>query len=835
MGFFQHLLEDIKDAGKKVYHTATDEPPKKQDNQPQPSLFERLASALPTAARAITDPIGTVATNPTVDRKAAQTPAFLLHRAQSSPYIQTLNKGLNADPHSKEHTQAVLSASQIIGQDAPTEVPGGSSVPEAVEGVVKGAVNAGKNLLDLRHSPKPAETAAATGFDAAHAALTANPEAAKNTTEAIIKQADAEGLHLPESVANALTEHDNAHLPGVKFSSTNSLQAPLKVAAKYFGDVGATGVYKLGQGAKFEADAKEAVRPAVEEAGKLLDKAAGKNSIVRSEIQSHVFSALEDRANADKHLTSDAEKQIYEHVKTAFDWAKQQREQRGLAVLPDYASHVQVKDSLDGDSKLLSKLSKAFSTNTESKFSKTRTDSLPDDMISKNIVDILPSYLNSQIREFAYSEPIDYLKENLKNVNPVYRTNSGNQQTGEKFLGDLVGKLLAPRNVTPLERRANKLLGNTYANQLSYNPRFALTNLGQKGVTNAEVTSHALRADAKTIAKKISKDDKAGLIKEMTSGDTAFTGEGEAVTGKKAGGKFEPAAATEKSNIHDAFFKGVGQVIMDSPQYKTLKAAGVSTKEAVAKLLNDKTVVNEKSGETLRDLAVRNGNIVVNDTQVGQNAVFRPNAFKNQRAAAKFATQYLRFPVAIADNIVSRMGNIKQARELKILQGGNPADVKLVDFKRSLQALKSANDELADAVKKGHANGVDPGDVKNTKKLIDAATKEVDKHIKDASPLTRSKTLKQFGKVYGYSVAIQTIFAPPSNSPSDNAKSALPVNVPFKGESLLDTFAPSVPFIHGETKSQNVGKILNFVPGVGLVYNRGKQAVTLYQKTINGK
>lgn len=619
----------------------------------------------------------------------------------------------------------------------------------------------------------------------------------------------------PENVATKARKND----------WLNHYEDTASVAGRHFGQVGTDIVNKLAEGAKQVSDIQEAVRPSLDKASSLLDKAA-KSKQGRADIQSRIYSALENRDapnfNPSDYLKTPVEKQIFEETAKVFDFFKDQRVARGKSVVGEsYSPRAAVSDALKAPERLLDDARSAFSTDVKSKFSKERVNDIPDAEINKNIIDLLPSYVSSQSKEFGYEGALQFAKENLPKVNPAYLTDAKSRRQGTEYMSNLFSQVLDPPTVSNSERFQNKLIANTYKASLGLSPKFALQNLTQRFVTRAQVSKEAIK-----LSKVMDKNDIDTLRKGITSGNNPLTGEATATANglgtvkKGILSKIDPGMKVEKGNVIGAFDKGAAQGIVNSSIYKDALKRGLSPKDAAKEALKDLATA---------DLATRHGNTVVNDTQFGANFVTKPEFFRKTGTilglSDKWFKQYQRFPQGMVQNLSTILrGN--DARALDILKRGDPTQTPLVDYLKSAQALHSGVDDLIKGIKSGEVNDVSMEVAQGYKKSLGNAVGELNKQIKANSQIRGGKTLKNVGKMWAAASAIQFLFDGGASMQGDNQSKELgkslaygsPISIPTRDQNPL---VPSLPSMPVSRSGINTRKALDLIPGVGLAYSRG--------------
>lgn len=603
----------------------------------------------------------------------------------------------------------------------------------------------------------------------------------------------------------------------------------LGVLGRRLGKVGTDIGYKLAEGAKVRADIQSTLLPTAKRAMDNLAKLA-KSDSGKADVQARIYQALEDRDNAANILHGAKEKALFDDAVSVLDWVKDERIRRGKAVIGEnYSPRAAVRDALEAPERMFESARSAFGRDVSSSFSKERSKKIPDAEINRRIIELLPQYISSQSKEFAYEGAIDYMKKELPNVDPAFLTDTKSVRRGTEYLQTLVKQVLDPKMTTKAEQFQNKLIANTYRNQLGFSLKYAVTNLTQKFSTMANTTKQARK-----LAGQMDKADIDALRKGLVSGDTTVSSEAFQNADNTLGGadgkvdaffrRFDPGAKTEKLNVNNSFDTGVAQAVVDSQEYKAAIKAGLRPKDAAKQALQD---------EKVRDLAVRRGNVVMNDTQFGANFILKPEFFRESDTffglSDKWYKQYQRFPFGMIQQATTILKN-NDARALDILRRGNPAETNLVDYRKSAEALSSGVDDIIKGVKAGEIKDVSLEVAQGYKKSLEKATKELNKEMKKVSLVRGRKTAGSFAKMWAAASAIQFLFDGGNFKEGDEQTEAqqkalrygAPISVPTRDQNpLVGSFTPSSPL--RPNGNFDKGKLLNFVPGVGLAYSRGKE------------
>lgn len=703
-----------------------------------------------------------------------------------------------------------------------------------------------KNLISLAKTNTPSTSMTVSPSKRAQAALVGEPsistkvdeepvteigEGAQSIFKALNKQLSdfSDKYKAPESLEKYLDNSKAVTSKGRDNDWLDHYEDTLGVLGRRLGDVGTNIGYKFAEGAKVRADIQETLLPTAKRALDSLERIT-KSEAGKTDVQTRIYQALEDRVNAENILKGETEKKMFQDVVSVLDWVKDERIRRGKSVVGEnYSPRAAVRDALEAPDRMFESARSAFGRDASSSFSKQRSQEIPDADINRRIIELLPQYISSQAKEFAYEGAIDYMKKELPNINPAFLTDTKSVRRGTEYLQTMVKQVLDPRMATKWEQTQNKLIANTYRNQLGFSLKYAVTNLTQRFSTAANTTK-----EARKLAGEIDKADIDSLRKGLISGDTSVSSEAfqsaDNTLGSSEGKvdaffrRFDPGAKTEKYNIHNAFDVGVAQAIKDSEPYKQAIKFGMSAKDAAKEALKD---------ESVRDAAVRRGNVVMNDTQFGANFILKPEFFRNSGTffglSDKWYKQYQRFPFGMIQQATTIL-KANDARALDILRRGNPAETNLVDYRKSAEALSSGVDDIINGIKAGEIKDVPLEVAQGYKKSLQKATTELNKEMKKVSLVRGGKTAKSFASMWAAASAIQFLFdgglfrsdEEQSQAAAKAARYGAPLSVPTRDQNpLVGSFIPSSPL--RPNGNFDTGKLLNFVPGVGLAYSRGKE------------
>lgn len=651
------------------------------------------------------------------------------------------------------------------------------------------------------------------------------------------------GARLDPSVVDLLDKTGKAQGTASKAPVLEGGRDPQSVMARYMGKEGSDIVYEATQAAKKRSDLQNAANPLIDDAEKKL-KATAKTDAGRQDVEHRINQALEDRANSDNYLHTPEEKAAYEATKKFYDHYQGHIEKAGKGTLENYSPRVARQNAADASEGLDYTVNQAFSKNATAPYLKERTKDVPDQQLLEKPISTMRGYSSSVSKQLAYEDMLGKLPERLQKVNPVYTLNQTDKQSGKNYLQKYLKDLLQPDIPTSgkglgkviSEKGQNKLIGNTYSSALSLSPRFGILNRTQGYATRSQVSR-----EARVLSRKMDKKDLVELRKNLTSGDNPISGEitesASNIGGSKT--KFQKVQAKvsgEQGNVNHAFDAGVAQHLVESPIYKAAIKAGKKPKEAAKEALADPDT---------KDLAIRAGNTVTNTTQFGGNIANKPGWLRESGTilgfSKKWYQQYQRFPLGMLQ-LLGNVTNPKNARALDIMRRGDPKQTQLVDYLKAAQTLQNALPDAKKVVKAGET-GVTKEQLAHSKDLLDKSVKILNAEIKKNSSIRGGKTARNVAKMWAAATTIQFLFDGATNNGQDKttgqqltkaAEFGAPVNIPTKNSNpIFGAQAPSLPK-PGDAKKQVERKLLNFIPVVGPVVNRGRELKGLIEALTGG-
>lgn len=764
---------------------------------------------------------------------------------------QILNSIPNSDPYKK-------SMESLFRDEA--------QVRDAAKSVAERASSQGTNVLDLRSSIAKSATEAPVkpGFEGAKDVLTTPP--VPKGVGADIAPIERGGANIanrladsrerlvsglpgaPGELAQRLLNPENIIKEKNKSTYLINLRPSADVASDFLGSTGANMVYKLAEGADKERqiidtviDHTDAIKELVygtKGVKKVLpgaEKGVAKTKAGQIELSRQITSALNDRANADRIIKDPNTKKLYDEVVQVFDKIAAERQKRGLAVLQDYSPRALLKDAESTGDSLLHQLTSAFNPDVKSGFSKQRK--IEENVnINPNLFEVLPSYVASQAKELGYTDAANFVKDNIKNVDPSYLTNSHNYQTGIRYMQNLVQDLISPDKTSKAEQIANKLIGLKYKSDLRFALKSSMQNRTQKWFANSYVSK-----DAQKLTKALGKDEQALIDSKILGADSAISDELGIAKKTKLGDKLDkidPFVRSEKSNISYATRVGAMEEVLRSPIYQEAIKGGAKKTEAIAAALEDPATLEK---------AVRRGNVVSNASQFNGNKALKASAFREGGNVfgipTSFLKQYRTFQAGMINNLYSGLIQTGKTRELNIIKRGDPREVGLVNFARTARSVDNYLVDLEKAAKNGEVPDLSAKEVSLYRKQLGEHITDLNRQIAKVDPLNRKKVAGNLTKAWAAAFAIQTLFdgslfstanfLTGTGSKADqekggkavakNLRYSSPVNVPTKSQDLL-TLTPAIA----------KDKPGNLIPGVGPAIKRGKE-ISKLTESLTGK
>lgn len=590
------------------------------------------------------------------------------------------------------------------------------------------------------------------------------------------------------------------------------------------GALGADVSSSMVKGAKVKADIGNTLRPLMQDIDKGVKKVAGKTEIGQAQFMTKVDKALTDRPNARSMFKDDAEYKVYQNIEKVYDYIKEERQARGLAVREDYSPTQMIRAGGEDPSYLASSLNSKITT-ADSRFSKARRSEEGADQAVFSTKDLY-NYVNSQSTEFAYKEAAEVFREGIKNVPPEIAATK-QFQNGIKNLADAYAKAVNPKGTSKGDAIAKGFQSTIYKNILWNNPKNAMFSRAQTLIAKGDVSR-----EAKAIVKSFDKDTLKEIYDQKWFGDATVSADmptaSEARLSKLADGlrKYDINRVGEEYAVKKPFALGYAQGLSETAAYKEAIKGGADKAAAAKAAMADPAA---------REYAERAGNVLVNNTSFGANSMARPEFLRDASAVKRTFTMFMRFPLGMTQLIKDSM-NPAQARAIDVLMKGDPRAVPVPEMRQKYQGTLTALKQIEKAANDGKLD-VDKTALKNSINDMKANIKVVDETIKDLSTIRGNKRTAALLKMWAATAAIQFAWTgltdPEDASVIDSAAAsdptilskvnpANPYSVPRAG--LTSPLLPSSRY------GINWNGATNLIPGVGAAnritkYATGNSAV----------
>jgi hypothetical protein len=531
---------------------------------------------------------------------------------------------------------------------------------------------------------------------------------------------------------------------------------PITYLSQRAGKEGADFGYGMAQGAKFKTDQLDALRQPLDDIQKLSKKVYGDSEQSKIVGGENMIKALSDRENAAKYLNTPEEMSLFEKFQTVFDHVKELRQQSGLSTLEDYAPWAR----LGKDKQEPTWLADAFTgdhmtpgEDIRSRFSKHRESTEMGDDVDTNLSDSVFGYVNSQLNELAYMEPVVKFQESQGGMNAAKTLNKQGANEARNYMERMVRDAISPEASSGLSRTSDKIRSNVYQNVLRGNIKTGLQNYSQLFISNSEVSGKA-----RSVANRFSKEETDEIMKDVAFGKHTITADASPIdfptsrTSKvnEAIDKIDPYARSEATSVKKPYLRGYAQGLMDSPAYKDAIKSGKGDKEALQ---------IAKADPQAKVQAARRGNVLVNNTSFGANTFARPEALRNpkvfgSKTLGKALTMFTRFPIGMSQHVVEQMQQ-KSTRALDMFRYGDPRGVPLAEMRDNYKALSGI---LDDAMKAGDSAGVPKDVLKAQADMVKMNVKTIDGEIKKISQRRGGKSTANLAKMWAAAAAIQYAF-----------------------------------------------------------------------------
>lgn len=661
------------------------------------------------------------------------------------------------------------------------------------------------------------------------------------------KETGLDVVPVKQDVAKKVSQSLQGHIDqptggqSIRKSFANQSQDSLSVAAKTVGKEGKDFVYGMLQGEKFKRDTLSHLREPLQEIRKVSDDLIGKKRFGKAsrtakiDLGRRLGAALDDRANPTKYLKNEKEMKLYDQYVQVFDYIKAIREKTGLEVQENYRPWVKMRTASEQPVWLADSLTNSRA-DTISRFSKERIRDEASDDVDDNLIDMIYGYVNSQLNEFAYDAPVKSFKKALSEAPSTSRLNSPQFREGMDYLATLTKQAISPKPKTKVEKLITEAGSRVYGAVLPFNPRLTFQNKTQKWAANSRVSKGAVQ-----LSKKMKGEEFADLEKGLVYGDSTIFGQLQDMSEvpdikgkgfKDKARKFDYYQNSEHQNVVTSFRKGAAQAAIESEPYKAAVKSGAKKIDALKTALADPEV---------QKLAVARGNMVVNDTQFGASHIARPAVLRSEGSIfgipARSLTMFTRFPIGMSNHVLEII-NGKGARALDVLKNGDPRGSSIAEMRNSYGVLLDALKDSKKSIDNGVDIGIPKATLNNQISTIQKNLNVIDKELKKYSQVRGGKTAANLAKMWTAAAAIQIIFDGGIQSfaddPVGSSTGALGRTNPTAtgmivgDQSKLGSITSAASPINKYGKL-NTRALTNYIPGVGLAVNRGRDIKKIYE------
>lgn len=474
----------------------------------------------------------------------------------------------------------------------------------------------------------------------------------------------------------------------------------------------------------------------------------------KKDISPEVIKALEDRANAEKYLTTPEAREVYKLTSGLYDSFKTELEKAGVKTREDYFTHRILVDEVDRilrddilnkDPKDIGKGSVNDYYSAESSYTKERKRAEMD-LMSDDLMAVLQNYTYSISKHLGFKEVVDYYKNGFLdelNKNPILKTRTDLSYVKEHLKGVLYPEIANSKTAKFITNRRN----NLYQALLWNNFKASFQNLGQKFLTQffisdgARNLTNSIYRNQGLITGKLSE-----AMAEVKRGGMAHYLEigSEGMKGSKAE-KVDFFRKSERGNWTYSELAGIinrAMKLTDKP---------IKSMQDLNKILSDKGNFDKVVREA-RDLSSK--------TQYNPEATFRPTAY--DKWAVRTFAMFTRYPLGTMDLFAKTLGkSLEGAEGLRaqtILRKGltDAENIKPVEFLRATEHYrKSLENVLKQAEKEGY-------DFKNVPKekinqyvdFLKKKEQQMNSVLQKLEPMDKKKNAKVWAKYIGYSAVV---------------------------------------------------------------------------------
>ena len=477
----------------------------------------------------------------------------------------------------------------------------------------------------------------------------------------------------------------------------------------------------------------------------------------RQRISDAVIDALEDRANPQKHLKTDTQKEIYKIASGLLDEFKSELTARGYAVREDYFTHIKdvdileqvFNDVLDPRKESVGSLNQMIAA--RSRFLKPRLDVEME--IRRDLPYVLSTYVRSVSKELAYQNGVEYYYMQFQKDIPVaLRRNSM-----ERAMKMMRNTLNPERGRGMFYRSLNFIRSNEYRNFLGMNLKASAQNM-----TQPEFARWRWSPEADGLRKELwrKRNDLTGPLADAI--EVAATDTPRFLEMIKEPGEERNRLVAEKFNQIDTFQMSerrnwsqseLGAILNSAMKEKPYQ--GFLTKFNGDKL----KAVNEVLGnKDAFDRAVRDAAVTSAETQVAASPSMRGEYFDHPLArVALMFTAFRTRQLQILGQALGRQEGMNGARTKAILRRGMSGDVAPVEVLRELETSRKAMEKMLSEAKRVKENlGISYGDVQRYVDYLRLQERDLNRIIQKIEPLGGSR-LRRAGMVGRYVAKIAAI------------------------------------------------------------------------------
>lgn len=506
------------------------------------------------------------------------------------------------------------------------------------------------------------------------------------------------------------------------------------VAAKRYGAGGGELVNRLAEGDFARSQLMERANFYLDQIRTATDKIG---TIEYDRLSYQVIQALENRAEAEKHLKTEEAKAVYEASRKMLDYFKAQMESKGYETRQDYFTHIRDVDLLDQiltgveDPKTVEQRRLNTFISEKSPYFKPREEN--DLRYNRDLVTVLRAYSKSASKALAYHDATQYYYERFLRDVPA-RLRVGSMDGAMKLMRN---SLQPERGYGRLYKFLQGVRTNMYRNFLAFNLKAAAMNRTQPEFARMRWTKEADKLWRKTRGQR----DLTGALAtavDMASQDTPRFLEilkDEELTGVREGkidealAKVDPFQRAEASNWKDAEYGAILNSVMKRPEYKA----------ALEKHDGDQfKAINEvlENGEFF-DAAVREAAITAAETQVASTPAMRAEIYDSPVARLFLMfTAFKARQLQVLGQLLGRQEGVRGARAQAILKRGLGEGVEPVELLREVQANREAVENLARVTKKEKAElPLTEAQIKEYVEYLSKQEAELNDLIKQIEPL----------------------------------------------------------------------------------------------------